>query len=114
MAWMLWIVDQLYQIDVIKLALMGVKSGGSALATYLLKRIWSKIMRPKNENSCLIEGCSNFKSNGMKGLCSRCYREAKKRIDAGETTWDQLEGMGLCENPENPFSQAFNKAKESQ
>lgn len=116
MAWMLWswILEQLYQLDVIKLAITGAKSGGTALGTYLLKRIWRWYKMPCNESKCMVPRCNGFKGTGMKGLCTRCYGKAKKKIEAGETTWDELGNMGLCEVQDDPFSQAFNKAKESE
>lgn len=32
----------------------------------------------------------------VRGLCPRCYSLLKSRVDAGETTWKELEAKGLA------------------
>lgn len=31
-----------------------------------------------------------------RGLCNACYVEAKRRVESGETTWEELEKAGLA------------------
>ncbi len=51
----------------------------------------------------------------LKGLCSECHKVAKKMVDDGETTWPQLQEMGLVDGPKkaaiNPFREAFNQKR---
>lgn len=64
------------------------------------------------QNKCVIEGCGRPRAEALKkGLCMSCYSRAKKMIDAGKTTWNELENRGLCVTTEatDPFSVAFNK-----
>lgn len=119
MAWtlLLWLTEQLYQIDFVKLSLVPLKSGAGALGGMILKRIWRRIrnnrMATNNSLSCMVPDCTGFKGNGMRGMCTKCYGKAKKKVEANETTWEELAEMGLCENQDDPFVQAFNKAKEN-
>lgn len=32
----------------------------------------------------------------MRGMCSTCHREAKRSVDAGITTWMEIEALGLA------------------
>lgn len=115
MAWTLWLLDQLQQIDLVKLSLVPIKSAGAALGGYLLKRIWRWYMTSDNLGmKCILsrKGCNNFRGNGMRGLCSKCYKRANDKVKSGETTWDELVNMGLCEDINDPFTEAFNHAKE--
>ena len=44
----------------------------------------------------------------------KCYSSAKKRVDSGETNWDELADMGLCEQQDDAFTTAYkNKRRES-
>lgn len=49
-----------------------------------------------------------------RGLCLVCYSGAKKMIETGKTTWDDLVAMGLALDKDggDNFAQAFNKAME--
>lgn len=58
---------------------------------------------------CIISNCG--KPRKWKGLCSKCYGEAKQLIDAQQTTWEELNTMGLCTIPATPFETAFKEAK---
>lgn len=46
----------------------------------------------------------------QRGLCLICYGKAKKKVEAGEVTWEELVEMGLCEGVADPFDEAFNNA----
>lgn len=46
--------------------------------------------------NCLIEGCKRDKK-GTRGLCRDHYQVAVRRVRQGETTWIELELLGLCE-----------------
>ena len=66
---------------------------------------------------CMIEGCE--RKSASRGLCWPCYQMASKRINAGDTTWDELVSVGLAKavkrsgfNTKSPFSNAFMKFKE--
>lgn len=57
---------------------------------------------------CMIPNCGEKMM--WKGLCNRCYGQAKYYIERGETTWSQLAAMGLCVTNSVPFKNAFEKA----
>lgn len=55
---------------------------------------------------CITTDCSA--DARWRGLCSRCYGQAKRLIEKGETTWDELVGMGLAKpNVDQLFTAAF-------
>jgi hypothetical protein len=45
-------------------------------------------------DNCLIPECPHKAKS--RGLCSVCYFQARKAIDAGQTTWHYLEVNNLC------------------
>ena len=53
--------------------------------------------------TCLLCPCLRY----ARGLCQRCYKAAKQRVDAGETTWDQLEAAGRAMPPARKESNAL-------
>lgn len=61
---------------------------------------------------CLTPNCRALAANQatFRGLCLQCYGQAKKMVEAGETTWEQLEEMGLA-GAGSKFKQAFNNAR---
>lgn len=63
---------------------------------------------------CAVELCIRPAAAEMRGLCMLCYSKAKKKVESGEVTWDQLEDMGLClpKVDVDPFTAAYNQAKE--
>ena len=60
---------------------------------------------------CLTEKCSAQAAPMRRGLCTRCYRSAKKLVESGQTTWAELDGMGLAQS-EDKFLVEFKKRKE--
>lgn len=56
---------------------------------------------------CIIEGCERKATT--RGLCHSCYLTALRLIQAGETTWDDLEAQKLC-GPLMKTPNAFAKA----
>lgn len=61
---------------------------------------------------CKIKGCSE--SPDKRGLCSKHYMAAWRRIQAGETNWDELEKLGLVDPPgkrSGDFEEALEKAR---
>ncbi len=44
---------------------------------------------------CVMDSCN--RDVAWKGLCTGHYNEAKKLVDGGSTSWEQLEEMGLCD-----------------
>ncbi len=54
---------------------------------------------------CIIPACG--KEQRWKGLCSKCYGQAKRLIDDHKTTWETLNDLGLAVIPPSPFMSAF-------
>ncbi len=50
---------------------------------------------PKLENKCLTPNCQDRPA--WKGLCPKHYKVAKKTVEAGHTTWQALERLGLAD-----------------
>lgn len=66
---------------------------------------------------CIIAACQRNAASGMRGLCLKCYSRAKKTVEAGQATWEELERMGLAESRADgtdPFDAALQKAKQQQ
>lgn len=63
--------------------------------------------------TCVIASCPNTAgARDLKGLCIKCYAGAKKAVEAGTTTWEELAELGLCIiKPTGHFEVAFEKAK---
>lgn len=59
---------------------------------------------------CIVPNCG--KKGSWKQLCPSCYGVAKKLIDKGETSWEELAEMGLAKIEEKPMIAAFRKKKE--
>lgn len=62
---------------------------------------------------CLIEGCDRKAKS--RGLCDACYQVARKRVNGGVVTWNQLFALGLAipakrDTKKNAFADAL-KAK---
>lgn len=68
-----------------------------------------------NIAKCIISGCPAKAAANMRGLCMRCYSRAKKKVEAGETTWLELEQLLLARPAEynDPFDAEFARKKES-
>lgn len=58
---------------------------------------------------CMTEGCD--RKAQYNGICSSCYGQAKKLIDEEETTWEELEAMGMVKGKSKPFTLLFRKKK---
>lgn len=61
---------------------------------------------------CMTEGCES-KGTGPRDLCPNCYGYARQLIARGQTTWSELESLGLCGGKAvkpKPFITAFEKA----
>lgn len=63
---------------------------------------------------CMITGCFRAQAPGKRGLCLICYSRAKKKVEAGETTWETLVKLGLCNGTSDPFDDAYDKATETE
>jgi hypothetical protein len=49
-----------------------------------------------NQAKCLTPGCTGMAAPVVKtGQCLTCYSKAKKAVEAGTTTWDELAKLGL-------------------
>lgn len=53
---------------------------------------------------CLTTACAERAA--WKGLCPKCYRSAKRAVDANYTTWERLAELGLAILPGGPICQA--------
>lgn len=65
---------------------------------------------------CMIEGCGNRAA--IRGLCRSCHNRATALVKDGETTWEELEKMGLIAPSQrkrtSAFSAMFEKTKHQQ
>lgn len=60
---------------------------------------------------CLTPECRERATH--KGLCMKCYSEAKKLVEVGKTTWAELAILGLADIASNSkFSQALQKKRQ--
>lgn len=101
MAWTLYGIE----IDTMAVAL----ASGKAIAALILKKVADKM----TTKVCKIKTCQRLAAaENCRGLCMMCYSMAKKKVNAGEVTWEKLAEMGLCENKEaaDPFSDAYSRA----
>lgn len=65
---------------------------------------------------CLIDGCDSYNIEA-RGLCHGCYQKAMAMVQRRETTWEQLEQLGLVKpvrHNKSPFREAFTKAVATQ
>ena len=62
-------------------------------------------------NKCLVPKCTRMEAPAYKrGLCTQCHSKARKMVESGQTTWEQLEAMGLVKpQDDDPFTAAFNE-----
>lgn len=54
------------------------------------------------EAKCLTKGCQGVfggerRKSGARGLCKKCHADAIRLIKAGETTWEEMESLGLAQ-----------------
>lgn len=61
---------------------------------------------------CLTPECKRPQAANCKGLCMICVSKAKKLVESGQTTWEELEAVGLVQLPEDSFTKAFKQKKE--
>lgn len=62
---------------------------------------------------CLVSACRNGEGNGLRGLCMKCYSAAKKKVEAGEISWEELEDLGLAASKTTSlFDQELKKKRE--
>lgn len=62
-------------------------------------------------NECLTPGCIAKGLPNYRGLCLKHYSTAKKLVESGKTTWEELEKMDLVGEGQDLFLDAFNKRK---
>lgn len=97
MAWMLW--------DIVWKATTGATAG--FLTGLFLKKIQGVVMG-ETVKICRINACA--RRSARRGMCLVCYSRAKAKIEAGETTWNKLVELGLCDSEGDPFDDAYNRA----
>lgn len=64
------------------------------------------------KDQCKTPGCT--RQAYSRGVCNPCFCMARKLVDSGNTTFDELERLGLVEakrNSASAFRLAFEKAK---
>jgi hypothetical protein len=51
--------------------------------------------------TCLVPGCGRpvTTPSHARGMCGRCQVEARRMIQAGQTSWRELEDLGLARPP---------------
>lgn len=54
---------------------------------------------------CLTPKCQGTAAH--RGLCLKCYSTAKRAVEGGETTWEELEQLGMVESVVDKFRAAF-------
>lgn len=60
---------------------------------------------------CLTPKCGGIASASYKNLCMKCYINAKRLVDGGQTTWEELAALGLAQKELSPFEAEFLKRK---
>ena len=68
----------------------------------------------KTDGKCLCMACRDEEEHA-RGLGENCYRAALRKVNAGETTWEELEELGLARapyaTPRTKFDAVYEKAK---
>jgi hypothetical protein len=62
---------------------------------------------------CLVPTCQKQAAQQTKGLCLKCYSEAKKKIEHGVTSWDELAELGLAQQEKSEFEKALEQRRDS-
>lgn len=111
MAWTLFGFD----FDLYTLLLPVGKAIGGAVCGFLFKKVIGCFM--SETARCKIKTCRGFGTPATRGLCQVCYKAAKAKVQNGETTWNALVSVGLCdllesEKSRSAFDDAFQKAME--
>ncbi len=57
------------------------------------------------KRKCLQPGCPA--SGAHRGLCIKHYGQAKKLVEGGKATWEQLASLNLVEPEVTEFEQVF-------
>lgn len=60
---------------------------------------------------CLTTTCNAKEAASCRGLCMRCYSGAKRLVESGQTTWDQLAAMQLVKQELSEFEKRFAAVK---
>jgi hypothetical protein len=64
--------------------------------------------------NCMTVGCKNDEAPALKrGLCMNCHSKAKKMIESGKTSWEELERLGLArgQSIDDPFTRSLEAAR---
>lgn len=66
-------------------------------------------------SKCMTVTCRTtaLPDSTYRGLCIKCYSAAKKLVEAGQTTWEDLEALDLCAVKSDPFTAEFMKRKKA-
>lgn len=63
------------------------------------------------EEPCRVQVCGNRSAKGCRGLCMKCYSEAKKKVELGEITWEELAELGITTDSRTPLERALDAAR---
>lgn len=61
---------------------------------------------------CLVSTCSLPAAASCRGLCMIHYSEAKKAVEANQTTWAELETLGLVSIKSTSFMEELKKRRD--
>ena len=61
--------------------------------------------------NCMVPECRRSAAANRRGLCLVCYSRAKAKVASGETTWNEMVSLCLCEEDSEPFDKAFAERK---
>ena len=61
------------------------------------------------DDFCIVPECRvrRMAADNFRGLCMRCYSQAKKSVAAGKVTWERLVEVGLALPSGDPFNRAL-------
>jgi thymidine kinase len=46
-----------------------------------------------SKDHCMVANCDRPRE--VRGICASCYRSASRKVRLNETTWDELEKLGI-------------------
>lgn len=62
---------------------------------------------------CRTQTCQKPAGADCKGLCMKCYNEAKKKVEHGITSWDELADLGMIDIPKSEFEKDLERRRDA-
>lgn len=59
----------------------------------------------KDQVECMVPDCTE--KARWKGICGKCYHQARELVHTNKTTWEELAEMGLCKIEDKKLLSAF-------